>query len=129
MTDPSNEIDARLAAIGDWRGETLSRLRAVIRAADPQIIETIKWRKASNPPGVPVWEREGIVCTGEVYKSRVKLTFFAGGRLPDPTGLFNLDDAGATRRAIDLSEGQDLDLDALTDLVRAAVAHNLGEGN
>jgi hypothetical protein len=129
VTDASNEIDAKLTAIGDWRGETLSRLRAVIRAADPQIVETIKWRKASNPSGVPVWEREGIVCTGEIYKARVKLTFFSGGRLPDPTGLFNLDDAGATRRAIDLSEGQEFDPGALTDLVRAAVAHNLGDPN
>ncbi len=125
MTEASAEIDAKLAAIGDWRGETLSRLRAVIRAADPAIVETIKWRKASNPSGVPVWERAGIVCTGEVYKTRVKLTFFSGGALPDPTGLFNLDDAGATRRAIDLTEGQTLDAAALTDLVRAAVAHNL----
>lgn len=125
MTDASAEIDANLAAIGDWRSEALSRLRTIIRAADPEIVETIKWRKASNPSGVPVWERAGIVCTGEVYRTRVKLTFFRGGAVSDPAGLFNLNDAGATRRAIDFVEGDEMDSEALTQLVRDAVALNL----
>lgn len=124
MTDASAEIDAKLAGLGDWRGETLSRLRALIRAADPAIVETVKWRKPTNPSGVPTWEKDGILCTGEVYKAYVKLTFAKGAGLPDPTGLFNAGFGGGTRRAIDLREGQFVDETAFTALIRAAVAAN-----
>ncbi|GAA0629774.1 hypothetical protein GCM10009422_29110 [Brevundimonas kwangchunensis] len=124
MTDVSAEIDAKLAALGDWRGETLSRLRTLIRAADPAIVETVKWRKPTNPSGVPTWEKDGILCTGEVYKAYVKLTFARGAALPDPAGLFNAGFGGGTRRAIDLREGQFVDDAAFTALVRAALAAN-----
>lgn len=124
MTDVSAEIDAKLAGLGDWRGETLSRLRALIRAADPAIVETVKWRKPTNPSGVPTWEKDGILCTGEVYKAYVKLTFAKGAALPDPTGLFNAGFGGGTRRAIDLREGQFVDEAAFTALVKSAVAAN-----
>lgn len=124
MTDASAEIDAKLAGLGDWRGETLSRLRALIRAADPAIIETVKWRKPTNPSGVPTWEKDGILCTGEVYKAYVKLTFAKGAGLPDPNGLFNAGFGGGTRRAIDLREGQFVDETAFTALIRAAAAAN-----
>ena len=124
MTDVSAEIDAKLAGLGDWRGETLSRLRALIRAADPAIVETVKWRKPTNPSGVPTWEKSGILCTGEVYKAYVKLTFAKGAALPDPTGLFNAGFGGGTRRAIDLREGQFVDEAAFTALVKSAVAAN-----
>lgn len=124
MTDASAEIDAKLAGLGDWRGETLSRLRALIRAADPAIVETVKWRKPTNPSGVPTWEKSGILCTGEVYKAYVKLTFAKGAALPDPTGLFNAGFGGGTRRAIDLREGQFVDEAAFTALVKSAVAAN-----
>lgn len=124
MTDASAEIDAKLAGLDDWRGETLSRLRALIRAADPAIVETVKWRKPTNPSGVPTWEKDGILCTGEVYKAYVKLTFAKGAGLPDPTGLFNAGFGGGTRRAIDLREGQFVDETAFTALIRAAVAAN-----
>lgn len=124
MTDASAEIDTKLAGLGDWRGETLSRLRALIRAADPAIVETVKWRKPTNPSGVPTWEKDGILCTGEVYKACVKLTFSKGAALPDPDGLFNAGFGVGTRRAIDLREGQFVDEAAFTDLIRAAVAAN-----
>lgn len=124
MTDASAEIDAKLAGLGDWRGESLSRLRALIRAADPAIVETVKWRKPTNPSGVPTWEKDGILCTGEVYKAYVKLTFARGAALPDPTGLFNAGFGGGTRRAIDLREGQFVDEAAFTALVKSAVAVN-----
>lgn len=124
MTDASAEIDAKLAGLGDWRGETLSRLRALIRAADPAIVETVKWRKPTNPSGVPTWEKSGILCTGEVYKAYVKLTFAKGAALPDPTGLFNAGFGGGTRRAIDLREGQFVGEAAFTALVKSAVAAN-----
>ena len=124
MTDASAEIDAKLAGLDDWRGETLSRLRALIRAADPAIVETVKWRKPTNPSGVPTWEKDGILCTGEVYKAYVKLTFAKGAGLPDPNGLFNAGFGGGTRRAIDLREGQFVDETAFTALIRAAVAAN-----
>lgn len=124
MTDVSAEIDAKLAGLGDWRGETLSRLRALICAADPAIVETVKWRKPTNPSGVPTWEKDGILCTGEVYKAYVKLTFAKGAALPDPDGLFNAGFGGGTRRAIDLREGQFVDEAAFTALVKSAVAAN-----
>ena len=122
---PSELIDARIEALGDWRGETLARLRALIRAADGQVVETVKWRKPSNPNGVPVWEHKGILCTGETYKDKVKLTFARGAALDDPAGLFNASLDGGTRRAIDIREGEELDGEALKALVRAAVAANV----
>ena len=112
--------------MGDWRDETLDRVRQIILSADPEIVETVKWRKPSKPEGVPVWERDGGICTGETYKSAVKLTFFKGASLPDPTGLFNSSLDGNTRRAIDIHEGESIDENALRDLVRAAIALNAG---
>ncbi|MGQ0659247.1 DUF1801 domain-containing protein, partial [Sphingosinicella sp.] len=108
----------------DWRGEALSRLRTLIRAADPEVTEGVKWRKAANPLGVPVWEHEGIICTGETYGDKVKLTFARGAALDDPTGLFNSSLDGGTRRAIDVREGEEIDGEALTALVREAIALN-----
>ncbi len=120
-------VDARIASLPDWRGATLARLRDAIRRAVPGIGESIKWRKPTNPHGVPVWEQAGIVCTGEVYKDKVKLTFAQGAALPDPSGLFNAGLSGGTRRAIDVAEGASVDDDALAELVRAAVALNMGK--
>jgi hypothetical protein len=120
----SAEIDAKIASLDDWRGDTLAAARAAILAADEGIVETVKWRKPSNPAGVPVWEHGGVLCTGEVYKDKVKLTFAKGAALEDPKGLFNASLEGNTRRAIDLFEGDVLDNDALTRLVRAAIAAN-----
>ncbi len=120
----SDEIDARIAELDDWRGETLARVRASIRRADPDVVEEIKWRKPSNPAGVPVWSHDGIVCTGETYKSVVKLTFARGASLDDPSGLFNASLEGNTRRAIDVREGDEIDERALEALVRSAVALN-----
>jgi hypothetical protein len=119
----SHLIDARIAALGDWRGATLARLRALIKQADPDVVEEWKWQKATNP-GVPVWSHAGIICTGETYKSVVKLTFFKGASLDDPAGLFNSSLEGNTRRAIDLHEGDEIDEQAFADLIRAAVALN-----
>jgi hypothetical protein len=115
---PSELIDARIEDLGDWRGETLARLRALIRQAAPEAVETWKWR------GVPVWEDAGMICTGETYKAVVKLTFARGAALPDPKKLFNSSLEGNTRRAIDLKEGDKIDADALKALVREAVALN-----
>jgi hypothetical protein len=128
MTDenPSALIDAKLAALGDWRGAALARMRALIREADPELVETVKWRKPSNPNGVPVWEHAGILCTGEVYKGYVKLTFARGAALDDPAGLFNAGFGGGTRRAIDIREGEAVDGEAFKALVGEAVALNLG---
>ncbi len=120
----SVEIDAKIAALGDWRGDTLARARGLILAADPEIIETVKWRKPANPSGVPVWERGGILCTGETYRDKVKLTFAKGAALDDPTGLFNSSLEGNTRRAIDLFEGDEVDGEALKALVREAALLN-----
>jgi hypothetical protein len=120
----SQLIDARIAALGDWRGETLARVRALIRQADPEIVEAVKWRKPSNPSGVPVWEHDGIICTGETYKTTVKLTFARGAALADPAGLFNASLEGNTRRAIDIREGDRIDAKAFKALIRAAVALN-----
>ena len=116
---PGRLIDARIAELGGWRGETLARLRALILEADPQIVEEWKWR------GVPVWSRGGIVCTGEAYKAVVKTTFARGAALDDPAGLFNSSLEGNTRRAIDFREGDAIDAGAFKALVRAAVAQNL----
>jgi len=121
----SQLIDSRIAALGDWRGETLRRIRELIREADPDVVETVKWRKPSNPSGVPVWEHEGILCTGETYRAYVKLTFANGASLDDPAGLFNSSLEGNTRRAIDLREGDQVDEAAFKALVRGAVALNL----
>ena len=120
----SEQIDQRIDELGDWRGETLSRVRALIKEADPEIVEEWKWAKASSP-GTPVWSHDGIVCTGETYKSVVKLTFAKGASLADPAGLFNSSLEGRVRRAIDIREGEEIDEAALEDLVRAAVAANL----
>jgi len=119
------EVDARIAALGDWRGETLGQVRALIREADPEVTEAVKWRKPSSPLGVPVWDHGGLICTGETYRDKVKLTFARGAALEDPAGLFNSSLEGNTRRAIDLREGDEIEAEALKALVRAAVAENL----
>ncbi|MEQ1943350.1 DUF1801 domain-containing protein [Mesorhizobium sp. VNQ89] len=124
--DASRLIDAKIKELGGWRGALLAKLRAAIRQADPQIVETVKWRKPTNPSGVPVWECGGIICTGETYKDKVKLTFAQGAALPDPKGLFNASLDAGTRRAIDVFEGDRVDAAALKALVRAAVKFNLG---
>jgi hypothetical protein len=121
---PAQLIDARIEALGDWRGEVLARVRKIIKLADPDVGETVKWRKPSNPSGVPVWEHDGIICTGETYKAVVKLTFAKGAALDDPSGLFNSSLEGNVRRAIDIHEGDKIDEKALKALVRAAVAFN-----
>jgi hypothetical protein len=124
--NPSQLIDARIAALSDWRGETLARVRSLIREADPEVVEEVKWRKPSNSVlGVPVWEHAGIICTGETYKSVVKLTFAKGASLKDPSGLFNASLEGNVRRAIDFHEGDKIDEKALKALIRAAVALNI----
>jgi hypothetical protein len=110
--------------LGDWRGRTLLRVRALIEQADPEVVEEVKWRKPSNPMGVPVWSHNGIICTGETYKDKVKLTFAKGAALEDPAGLFNAGFGGNTRRAIDLHAGDEIDEKAFKALVRAAVALN-----
>jgi hypothetical protein len=115
---PSQLIDARIEELGDWRGETLARVRALVKQADPEVVEEWKWR------GVPVWEHSGIICTGETYKNVVKMTFMKGASLDDPAGLFNSSLEGNTRRAIDIHEGDEIDEEALKELVRAAVALN-----
>ena len=119
MTEsPSRLIDARIKSLDDWRGRTLSRVRALIKRADPEVVEEWKWR------GVPVWSHDGMICTGETYKSVVKLTFAKGASLKDPSGLFNASLEGNVRRAIDLHEGDEIDEDAFTTLIREAVALN-----
>ena len=121
-------IDAKIAALGDWRGETLARLRALIREAAPEAVEAVKWRKPSNPAGVPVWEHGGLICTGETYRDKVKLTFARGAALDDPAGLFNSSLDGNTRRAIDIRSGDEIDEAALKALVRSAVEANATRG-
>lgn len=125
--DPSGEqlINEKIAELGDWRGAMLARVRRLIKEADPEVEETVKWRKASNPAGVPVWQHSGIVCTGETYRDKIKLTFARGASLDDPKGLFNASLDAGTRRAIDLYEHQQIDGDAFKALVRHAVAANL----
>ena|SRR5258708_30757859 len=120
---PSQLIDARIKELGDWRGETLARVRSLIKAADPEVVEEWKWVKPTNP-GTPVWSHNGGICTGEAYKDKVKLTFFKGAALDDPSGLFNASLEGNTRRAIDLREGDEIDEEAFKALIRAAVALN-----
>ena len=120
----SEEVDAKIAELADWRGVTLSRLRQLIREADPAVTEAIKWRKPSNPSGVPVWEHDGLICTGETYKDKVKLTFAQGASIEDPSKLFNSSLDAGTRRAIDIREGETVDGEAFKDLVRAATALN-----
>ena len=115
---PSELIDARIEELGDWRGELLGRLRALVKEADPEVVEEWKWR------GVPTWYHDGMICTGETYKETVKMTFAKGASLEDPSGLFNSSLEGNTRRAIDFHEGEEIDEAALKDLVRAAVALN-----
>jgi len=121
----SRLIDARIGKLGDWRGEMLARVRAIIKQADPDVIEEVKWRKPSNSMlGVPVWEHDGIICTGETYKAVVKLTFANGAALKDPSRLFNSSLEGNTRRAIDIHEGDKINEKALKALIREAVALN-----
>jgi hypothetical protein len=121
--DFSQLLDARIAELGDWRGTTLARVRDLIRQADPEVVEDWKWRKATNP-GVPTWSHNGLICTGETYKHVVKLTFFKGASLEDPSGLFNSSLEGKTRRAIDIHEDDPLDEKALASLIKAAVSLN-----
>src|SRR5881392_2917141 len=123
----SELVGRRIAELGDWRGETLSRLRRLIKEADPDVVEEVKWRKASSP-GVPVWSHDGIICTGESYKAIVKLTFAKGASLKDPAKLFNSSLDGNTRRAIDIHEGEKVDAKAFKALIRAAVALNTSGG-
>jgi hypothetical protein len=126
MTNASDLMDERVKELGDWRGRALSEVRRIIRAADPEIVEEWKWVKPSNP-GVPVWSRQGGICTGETYKNAVKLTFYKGASLSDPKGLFNSSLEGKVRRAIDIKEGDPIDEKALQNLVREAVALNLAK--
>ncbi len=119
----AQQIDARIKELGDWRGETLAQVRAMIKQADPDVVEEWKWKKATNP-GVPVWSHGGIICTGETYKSVVKLTFAKGASLEDPSGLFNSSLEGKVRRAIDIREGEQLDEPAFVALIREAVSVN-----
>jgi hypothetical protein len=123
-TNASQLIDEKIKELGDWRGKTLGKVRAIIKEADPDIAEEWKWVKPTNP-GTPVWSRGGIICTGESYKSAVKLTFFKGAALSDPSGLFNSSLDGKVRRAIDIKEHDEIDDGALKDLIREAVALNL----
>ena len=112
--------------MSDWRADTLDRMRKLIREADPDVVEDVKWRKPSNPAGVPVWEHAGLICTGETYRDKVKLTFARGAALDDPAGVFNASLDAGTRRAVDIREGDALDEDAFKALVREAVALNVG---
>jgi hypothetical protein len=123
----SELIDKRIAELGDWRGEALSRMRKLIKEADPDVVEEVKWVKPTSP-GTPVWSHDGIICTGESYKSTVKLTFFTGASLNDPAKLFNSSLDGNTRRAIDIHEGEEVDARAFNALIRAAVALNTSGG-
>jgi hypothetical protein len=126
---PSHLIDARINELNDWRGETLAQIRMLIHQADPDVIEEVKWRKPSNPAGVPVWSHAGIICTGETYKDKVKLTFPKGASLPDPQRLFNASLKGATRRAIDIHEGDKINERAFQALTRATVLLNTAAQN
>ncbi|HET9812678.1 MAG TPA: DUF1801 domain-containing protein [Sphingomicrobium sp.] len=127
MTTDTAAIDARIASLGDWRGAILARVRRLIRDADPDAVEEIKWRKPSNPGGVPTWSHAGILCTGETYRDKVKLTFARGASLADPAGLFNASLDAGTRRAIDLREGDEIDEAAFKALIREAVAANVAK--
>ena len=125
---PAQLIDAKIEELGDWRGKTLSRLRALIKQADPGVVEEVKWRKAANPTGVPAWSHDGMICTGETYKAAVKLTFAKGASLKDPSGLFNSSLEGNVRRAIDFHEGDAIDENAFKALIREAVSLNESSG-
>jgi len=125
MTDASDLVDQRIRDLGDWRAETLAQVRRITLAADPDIVEEWKWVKPTSP-GVPVWSHHGGICTGETYKNVVKLTFYKGAALDDPAGLFNSSLGGKVRRAIDIRQGDEINTEALTNLVRQAVALNLG---
>lgn len=124
---PSKPVKTRTEGLPDWREKSLARVRALIQQADPDVVEEVKWRKPSNPDGVPVWSHDGMICTGETYKDKVKLTFAHGAALADPAGLFNASLEGGTRRAIDLFEGDGIDEKAFKALVRAAVAMNASD--
>jgi hypothetical protein len=124
VESPSRLIDARIEELGDWRGEMLSRLRTLIKQADPEVVEEIKWRRPSNPAGVPVWSHDGIICTGETYKNHVRLTFAKGASLKDPKGLFNSGLEGNALRAIVIHRGDEIDERTFKALVRAAVSLN-----
>jgi hypothetical protein len=126
VTNASDLIDQKIRDLDDWRGETLARIRALIKEADPDVVEEVKWQKANNPAGVPVWSHDGIICTGETYKDTVKATFAKGASLEDPKGLFNSSLDGNVRRAIDFHEGDVIDEEAFKALVRAAVDLNAG---
>ena len=121
----SEAVDTKIASLTDWRGAAMTRVRQLIKEADPDVIESVKWRKPSNPLGVPTWEHAGIICTGESYKDKIKLTFARGAALEDPSGLFNSSLTGGTRRAIDIPEGAELDETAFKELIREAIALNL----
>lgn len=123
MSEASEKIDNKVTELGDWRGETLRKIRELIHEADPDVVEDWKWAKATSP-GVPVWEHDGGICTGETYREKVKLTFFKGASLDDPSGLFNSSLEGNVRRAIDIGEGEEVDADAFKKLIRAAVDLN-----
>jgi len=123
----AQEIDAKFAGLGDWRGAALARMRRLILEADPDVIEQIQWRKPSNPSGVPTWSHAGIICTGETYRDKVKLTFARGASLEDPSRLFNSSLDGGTRRAIDFREGEGIDEKAFKALIGEAVAVNLAK--
>lgn len=120
-------IDTKIQAMGDWRGAALARMRRLIREADPDVVEEVKWRKPSNPGGVPVWSHSGIICTGETYRDNVKLTFAQGAALDDPRKLFNAGLDGGTRRAIDIREGEEVDATAFKALVKEAVVLNVSK--
>jgi hypothetical protein len=124
MPDPAEEIDEMIAQTPDWRGATLARLRDIIRQADPEMTEAVKWRRPSSPQGVPVWEHDGIVCVGNILKKSVRLTFFAGPGLPDPHELFNARLDSGSVRAVDVFEGDRIDEAALKAIIRAGVQHN-----
>jgi hypothetical protein len=124
LRSAGEQIDAKIAALGDWRGDTLARMRALIHEADPDVVETVKWRKPTNPAGVPVWEHDGVICVGGALKAKVKFTFGRGALLPDPEGVFNNGLTGNAMRAIDLAEGGMVDAAAFKALFRAAVALN-----
>lgn len=121
----SDEVDVKIASLGDWREVAMARVRRLIKEADPDVTEGVKWRKPSNPLGVPTWEHAGIICTGESYKDKIKLTFARGAALEDPARLFNSSLTGGTRRAIDISEGEELDEKAFKALIREAISVNL----
>ena len=123
--DSSCPVDAKIASLADWRGAVLVRVQRLIREADPDVVEEVKWRKPSNPGGVPTWSHAGIICTGETYRDKVKLTFAKGASLEDPAGLFNASLDAGTRRAIDIREGDEIDASAFKALVGEAVAVNL----